>query len=122
MPVFTSMPSARRRFATMSAVRTSRLLSSGCAWKSRRHSIVFGSTAFAAASIWAPVTRVIAAWAPLWAVSEIAIVQQESASSGMHSMNLCVTGVTGDVTHQQDCSCTILQGWGSRGQARALGE
>ena len=76
--VFTSIPSARRRFAICSAVRTSRLLSSGCAWKSRRHSIVFGSTAFAAASIWAPVIRVAAAWAPLWTASEIAIVVSRS--------------------------------------------
>src|SRR5207302_1708236 len=46
-----SKPSSRRCVATSAAVRTSRLPSSGCACRSRRHAISCGSTWATAASI-----------------------------------------------------------------------
>ncbi len=51
-PVFTSSkPRLRRWSATIAAVRTSRLPSSGCWWKSRRQAMTRASTACAALSI-----------------------------------------------------------------------
>src|SRR6056297_3581684 len=47
MPVSTSSPMARSSSATFFAVSNSRLLSSGCSWKWRRHSITCGSAACA---------------------------------------------------------------------------
>ncbi len=46
-----SRPSARRCAATIPEVRTSRLPSSGCAWKSRRQATTFASTRSAAAAM-----------------------------------------------------------------------
>src|SRR5262245_17362421 len=48
--VRTSRPSFFKRFATSAAVRTSRLPSSGCSCRSRRHATTCGSTARAARS------------------------------------------------------------------------
>ena len=46
-----SKPRARRCFATMPEVRTSRLPSSGCSWKSRRQETTFDSRRSAAAAM-----------------------------------------------------------------------